>query len=518
MYLLGSEERAAFIEKAINFLIIVCAISALLGILQFFGLNYEHGIRWEIPKRLPDKTDIYSTFGNPNFMSTFLTAVFPLALINLWHNFNNIRKRHRYGLATTIILLCILISRTKAAWGGAIISIILLFIFVANMRNRGKTSRGERPFAPTLSFKKYFKVSMIILLAVIAIVTGISLILPIESNPILAELSTLKPSHLTFKGRELMWQSTFNMIKEHPIIGIGINTFRLNYQNYQGEFLSRHPEYISFLGSAESPHNQYLETAAEQGIIGLLLFLWINIIFFRKGINILRSKYQLKEKMLAIGIMSGTAAILIHAFFEFPLNLVPNAMLYWMYLGFVMAIQIKQEDRRQNSEVRMSPIPVWLSYFIIIVSIVGSLIFIGMSLRPVIASKIHKDTWYLMRDEKWKEAIKSAKRGGSMDPLNDELHLFLGVANYHLTNYSESLKEYTKAYELYPDYMIPYNIGLIHKKMGNLTLAEEYFKKTIFLRPNLPEAYTQLSQVYKEMGKINESIEVLNKGAKYYKF
>ena len=71
-------------------------------------------------------------------------------------------------------------------------------------------------------------------LAVIAIITGISLILPAESNPILAELSSLTLSNITFKGRELMWLTTFNMIKEHPIIGVGVNnTFRLNYQNYQ---------------------------------------------------------------------------------------------------------------------------------------------------------------------------------------------------------------------------------------------------------------------------------------------
>ena len=85
-------KREMMIEKIINVLIIVSTISAIIGILQFFGLNYEHGIKWKIPSRLPDKTDIYSTFGNPNFMSAFLAAVFPLILINLWHNLNDSKK------------------------------------------------------------------------------------------------------------------------------------------------------------------------------------------------------------------------------------------------------------------------------------------------------------------------------------------------------------------------------------------------------------------------------------------
>ncbi len=516
VYLLGDEKKAAFIEKVLNLLIIVSAISAIIGVLQFFGLNYEHGIKWKIPSRLPDKTDIYSTYGNPNFMSSFLAAVFPLVLINLWHNLNDARKRLVNAIAALIILFCILISRTKAAWGGVIISTILLFIFAVKIHLKGKTSIAKRLFAPT--FKKYLKASGIIFLLVIAIITGIILILPAESNPILAELSSLTLSNITFKGRELMWLTTFNMIKEHPIIGVGVNTFRLNYQNYQGAFLNKHPEYIPYLGSAESPHNQLLEITSEQGIIGVLLFLWINIVFFKGCVGFINQtnadKAYLKEKMIVLGIMAGVAAILIHGLVEFPLNLVPNAMLYWLYLGIVMVIA----NKPLKPFKLLKPFKPMVSALTIIITVALSFIFIFQSIRPLIASNIHRDTWQLMQDEKWKEAAVSAKKGIEREPLNDELHLFLGVANYHLKNYSESLKEYSKAYELYPDYMIPYNIGLIHKKMGNLNLAEEYFKKTIFLRPNLPEPYTQLSQVYKEMGKIDESIEVLNRGSKYRKF
>lgn len=502
----GEMKMEMMIEKIINVLIIISTISAIIGILQFFGLNYEHGIIWNIPARLPDKTDIYSTFGNPNFMSSFLAAVFPLILINLWHNLNDSKKRLVNIVSALIILFCILISRTKAAWLGVIISTVILLIFIIKINIKGKT------------FKKYLWASGIIFLAVIAIITGISLILPAESNPILAELSSLTLSNITFKGRELMWLTTFNMIKEHPIIGVGVNTFRLNYQNYQAGFLNNHPEYIPYLGSAESPHNQFLEITVEQGIVGLLIFLCINILFFKSCIGFINQtpfdEAHLKEKMIVIGIMAGVAAILIHGLVEFPLNLVPNAMLYWMYLGFVMVIA----NKPLKPFKLFKPFKPMLSALTIIITAALLFIFIFQSLHPLIASKIHRDTWHLMQAEKWKEAAVSAKKGIDREPLNDELHLFLGVANYHLENYSESLKEYAKAYELYPDYMIPYNIGLIHKKMGNLTLAEEYFMKTIFLRPNLPEPYTQLSQVYKEMGKIDESIDIFNKGARYRKF
>jgi O-antigen ligase len=57
------------------------------------------------------------------------------------------------------------------------------------------------------------------------------------------------------------------MWMEHPLTGIGLNNFPFLY-----------PEYTKSLGLAQSmgrrsPHNLYLEVAAETGIIGLTVFL-----------------------------------------------------------------------------------------------------------------------------------------------------------------------------------------------------------------------------------------------------
>ncbi len=507
----AASPKTTLIEKILNVLIIVSTISAFIGILQFFGLDYEHGIKFSIPKKLPDKTAVYSTYGNPNFMSSFLIAVVPAALMNLWYYFDDIKKRYKYSTAVFILILCILISRTKGAWLGLFVSIIVLLILIVK----------NKSLMPTRDLKKYLKFSAAVI-AVLAIVTaGITLMLPVGSNPIIAELSPITRSHLTIKGRELMWGTTFNMIKDHPLIGIGVNTFRLNYQHYQGAFLKENPEYIPYLGSAESPHNQYLEIASEQGIIGLLLFLWINIIFFKEGFRIIRPDSPLKEKAFTIGIISGASAILTHALVEFPLNLVPNAMLYWLYLGFVVGISrggVTPPLKRAWASRCKGGVTPPLQFLIICISAFAAGIFIWNSFGPVMASKIHKDAWYLMRDMRWNEVIPLAKKGLKWDPLNDELHLFLGVANYQLGNYKDGLAEYSKAYEIYPDYMIPFNIGLIYKKSGDLRLAEEYFKRTLFLRPNLPEAYSQLSDIYKETGRIQESMEMLNNAGRYRRF
>jgi O-antigen ligase len=68
--------------------------------------------------------------------------------------------------------------------------------------------------------------------------------------------------------RVVMWRNTVRMIRDHPIFGVGTGGFQDGYRPYvQG---------VSGWQGFESgdPHNQYLKTQGEQGIIGLgaLLF------------------------------------------------------------------------------------------------------------------------------------------------------------------------------------------------------------------------------------------------------
>ena len=41
------------------------------------------------------------------------------------------------------------------------------------------------------------------------------------------------------------------MIKDKPLLGSGIGTFKMNYLNYQAEFLKSNPNYIKYSGKAE---------------------------------------------------------------------------------------------------------------------------------------------------------------------------------------------------------------------------------------------------------------------------
>ncbi len=61
-------------------------------------------------------------------------------------------------------------------------------------------------------------------------------------------------------GRLLIWQCTWNMIKERPLYGYGYGGFQANYMDEQAQFFRTHPNsrYAQLADDVKSPFNEYL--------------------------------------------------------------------------------------------------------------------------------------------------------------------------------------------------------------------------------------------------------------------
>ncbi|MCL5406898.1 MAG: O-antigen ligase family protein [Patescibacteria group bacterium] len=84
-----------------------------------------------------------------------------------------------------------------------------------------------------------------------------------------------------------IWETSLEMIKNHPILGVGLG----NFQNAFSELTKNRgnfPEYIT--PQAATPHNIFLMFYLATGILGLVAFLWLLVLFFREGLKKLNSK------------------------------------------------------------------------------------------------------------------------------------------------------------------------------------------------------------------------------------
>jgi len=124
--------------------------------------------------------------------------------------------------------------------------------------------------------------------AVPAIVLGLGALLffsPVASKRIMQGVSEIKTyeksAELTSMGiRRYMWNNTLEMVKKRPLLGLGTGGFSEGYrqqvagqEGWQGQ-------------PVDDCHNQYLRIVAEQGLVGLAVFLALLWSFFRQPVGL----------------------------------------------------------------------------------------------------------------------------------------------------------------------------------------------------------------------------------------
>ncbi len=124
-------------------------------------------------------------------------------------------------------------------------------------------------------------------------------------------------------GRFLRWPATLSMARDFPIFGSGFGTYRYTYFLYdtaEGGRWSTHA------------HNDYLEAAAEGGVIGsLLFFLLIGMVIY-SIVKMWMSRRHPEVKIIGIGIITSLFAAAFHSIFDFSLHIPSNVFVFVLVL------------------------------------------------------------------------------------------------------------------------------------------------------------------------------------------
>ena len=88
-----------------------------------------------------------------------------------------------------------------------------------------------------------------------------------------------KPAEISGSTQDRLniWKSTLEVIKEHPIRGVGFWSFHTIYSKYKNRIYKNVEHYFS--------HNDYLQLWAELGLMGAGVFLLLILFYFREGLR-----------------------------------------------------------------------------------------------------------------------------------------------------------------------------------------------------------------------------------------
>lgn len=308
---------------------VVSVIASVYGLAQYFGLEWiwSHTLN-------PYGSRPVSTFGNPNFMSSFLVIVIPVMMADFMMKITGVPRALLFaGLVATIGAL--IATLTRSSWMGLLVGMGVLAA--------GGYSMPE--FQNRLR-KQGLIVVMILVVWVACWPKGGG---GSYSASVVDRITEVKDfssgTYAPVSQRLLIWLSAWSMVEDHPIVGKGWGCFELFYPFYQGSYLLS-KTYRAFRTHANNCHDEILEYWSQTGTIGLgmIIFLWV--VFFRLAYSMAQ---RLPPDWRAIhwGLVGGIAGMLTDSLLNVSIHFAVPAFLFWWWVGSVFALSPETKKIRR---------------------------------------------------------------------------------------------------------------------------------------------------------------------------
>lgn len=283
-------------------------LASLDGIIQLiFGVDLFRHKPYDVAIGLPR---LKAAFPHTNIFAGYLALFLPLsAALFIYES----KKRNRWllGFITFAALFCLILTFSRSAVFGFWLAMLLISLI-----------------------KKDKLIGTILIASV--------LVAPFVAPKSIRDWSKSTSSIAEFllnKERIPLYETSFNMIKYHPFIGVGVNTYCLNYQKYK--LHNTNKETADTMWYA---HNSYLQMASETGIAGLLVFLFLLLTLFKGWRKFFVKVTDSFLKTASLGILMGLLAFLIHGLTETNLYYPKIAVLFWFQLALLARIIYSKKE------------------------------------------------------------------------------------------------------------------------------------------------------------------------------
>ena len=283
------------------FFIAVGFLISLNGIFQHFtGTDL---IRHRTIDPLDSLHRIQSSFVHSNDFGAYLVVIISILMSLFFSTLRRFKQRLLLLLVSLPMIWCLAATGSRGAWIGFTIASLCLF---------------------ALKSKK--------MLAIVIVLLCLSpFIAPNSMKARFADMATIGSSGTAWE-RTKLWKGTIDMIKVHPVIGFGVNTYTKNFPKYKPK---EYPD-------VRYTHNSYLHMAAEIGVVGFgifIAFLFSFIIAAYKSILVLQKGI---DRDLLLGITAGMIGFLAHCFVDTHLYSVTLSVFLYLCLG--VAVSLRKGD------------------------------------------------------------------------------------------------------------------------------------------------------------------------------
>ncbi|HHW13715.1 MAG TPA: O-antigen ligase family protein, partial [Firmicutes bacterium] len=140
-------------------------------------------------------------------------------------------------------------------------------------------------------------------------------------------------------NRLFIWRSTLDIIKDHPLFGVGAGVFMHIYEKYA---LPGAPEKV-----VAYAHNLFLQVLAEFGIIGFVLFVAVVGRVLLMSWRLARTGEPLYQ-----GIFASFIGVLIHQQVDIPIWGLEVGGAFWLLVGLVISLYVHEMGQNEHEQMR----------------------------------------------------------------------------------------------------------------------------------------------------------------------
>jgi O-antigen ligase len=305
--------------RAVTVTILIFGLGiAVFAIIQ--GFSSENKIYWSRynPAAVP-----FGTYVNSHHFAALMEMTIGLALGLLYAR--AIEKELWTLQIFAAVLMCIALIFTGSR--GAMVSLLGIVGFVTLFGHRAAKQRDDGKRKSSSARRKLLSAMGGFLLVVTLI--GIVSVLGGENNLLRAVGLDYSGDDIS-NGRLHFWQTTWQVFRDNPILGVGFDALGVAYTRY---------DTWNGMYRVERAHNDYLQVLAESGVIGFICLAVFLFFLFRRGWQIMTTSRDSFRRGVALGALAGCFGIALHSFFDFPLRTPANALVF-LILAALATVQI----------------------------------------------------------------------------------------------------------------------------------------------------------------------------------
>ncbi len=430
-------------------------LAAVYGLLQFTG-----GVG---PIGVPQMARIMSTFGNSIFFAAFLS----LTIFVVFAAISSERVDEvRWLLCGTVMILVVAFYHAQSRAGWLAFGVAFLVGILAKF--------GRRKIPPAVWLVVFFTMGVFYFKT--------------------EKIWKRDQAHL------LIWRDTVRMWKDHPVAGVGLGAFHTNFPKYaQSDLVSKWPPGQFIVNEA---HNEYLQTLAEAGIIGLCAFLIIPILFFIS---------ERPWNWLTIGVLGS----FLQNFFSVDMRFGVSLANTFMLMGLVSSQEPEQRAASKKLNLSIPRVLLAAAWIVFLVGVVWPRLMRPYRAQKEVAASSDFFDQRLLDPTKTVEDLERLAETYPNEPAVFERLAYVYAKQIKMPDNridlpmtTKAIATYERLIELDPRRMGAYNnLANIYYTIGRVPNAIQTWQRALAVNPDFTDIHLNLGKVLFVQGKLKEAAE-----------